>query len=72
MPIGKHVVVEREKVDGTIEATIKELVRGDDGSLELWPRSSSPQHQTPVSFADAENILVRLIGTVSWAISKVP
>lgn len=72
LPVGKHVVVEREKPDGTVEATVKELVRAADGSLELWPRSNSPLHQTPVPFANDDAVLVRLVGRVTWGISPAP
>lgn len=45
IPSGKRVIVQRTKRDGTLEATVKELVRGDDGVEWLVPRSSNPQHQ---------------------------
>lgn len=72
MPIGKHVVVEREKQDGTIESTVKELVRRADGEYELWPRSTSPLHQTPITFDNDDSIRVRIVGRVIWAMTRVP
>lgn len=42
---GKRVIVQRTKNDGTLEATVKELVRDDDGVEWLVPRSSNPVHQ---------------------------
>lgn len=71
MPIGKHVVVEREKPDGTVESTVKDLVRNAAGDLELWPRSHSALHQSPIPFANEESVVVRLVGRVSWAITPV-
>ena len=42
---GKRVIVQRTKLDGTLEATVKELVRDSDGIEWLVPRSSNPVHQ---------------------------
>lgn len=71
LPVGKHVVVEREKPDGTVETTIKELTRNGE-AYQLWPRSDHPAHQTPVPFDDQEGVTVRLVGRVIWAITPVP
>jgi len=43
-----HVIVYAHRSDGRIEATVKEL-RMDGTSRWLWPRSTDPQHQTPVN-----------------------
>ena len=45
VPSGKRVVVVRTKLDGTVEATVKELVRDDEGAEWLVPRSSNPSFQ---------------------------
>jgi transcriptional regulator with XRE-family HTH domain len=45
IPNGKRVIVQRTKRDGTVEATVKELVRDADGIEWLVPRSSNPVHQ---------------------------
>jgi len=45
IPNGKRVIVVRTKVDGTVEATVKEFVRTEDGSAWLRPRSSDPSFQ---------------------------
>jgi phage repressor protein C with HTH and peptisase S24 domain len=45
IPSGKRVIVQRTKLDGTIEATVKELVRDAEGVEWLVPRSSNPMHQ---------------------------
>lgn len=42
IPSGRRVVVQRERVDGTMETTVKELVRTDDGTEWLRPRSTNP------------------------------
>lgn len=68
LPVGRRVVVEREKPDGTVETTVKDLVRGEDGELELWPRSSHPAHQAPIPYKDVDGVTVRLVGRVTHAI----
>jgi hypothetical protein len=45
IPSGKRVIVQRTKVDGSLEATVKELVRDAEGVEWLVPRSSNPVHQ---------------------------
>ena len=45
IPDGKRVIVQRTKRDGTLEATVKELVRDEAGVEWLVPRSSNPVHQ---------------------------
>lgn len=42
IPSGKRVVVQRHRIDGTIETTVKELIRTGDGTEWLRPRSSDP------------------------------
>lgn len=64
LPYGKRVIVERSR-DGLIETTVKELVRGDDGEPELWPRSNHPAHQAALIYRD-EDATLRIIGVVTW------
>lgn len=45
IPSGKRVVVIRTKHDGSVEATVKELVRDEDGAEWLVPRSNNPAFQ---------------------------
>lgn len=45
LPSGKRVIVQRTKADGSIEATVKELVRDPDGIEWLVPRSTNPMHR---------------------------
>lgn len=42
IPSGKRVVVQRTRADGTLETTVKELIRTDDGRVWLRPRSTNP------------------------------
>jgi SOS-response transcriptional repressor LexA len=46
IPSGKRVVVQRTRADGKVEATVKQLVRKEDGSEWLVPRSSDPSFQS--------------------------
>lgn len=48
---GDKVVVYLNR-GGLSEATIKELRVDPDGRLALWPRSTSPAHQTPIYLSD--------------------
>ncbi len=72
LPVGKHVIIERERPDGLVETTIKEMVRSSDGAIELWPRSTDPRHQVMVPYDEAEGATVSIIGRVTWLISPVP
>lgn len=47
---GMIVVVVRKGMDGTYERTLKEFVVDSDGKKWLWPRSTSPEHQAPISY----------------------
>lgn len=44
---GDYVIAMRPNGAGQFERTVKQLVVLDDGTYELWPRSTDPQHQTP-------------------------
>lgn len=46
VPSGKRVIVQRTKMDGTVEATVKEFVRDSAGVEWLVPRSSNPAYQS--------------------------
>lgn len=45
VPSGKRVIVVRTKLDGTLEATVKEFVRDAQGVEWLVPRSTNPAFQ---------------------------
>lgn len=45
IPDRKRVIVQRTRKDGTLETTVKELVRDENGIEWLVPRSSNPMHQ---------------------------
>ena len=47
---GGIYVVRRTSPAGEVETTLKELRIEPDGRMYLWPRSSDPEHQTPIFF----------------------
>ena len=61
---GERVFVHRTRPDGLIEATAKEYVKRSDGTAELWPRSTDPEHRKPLILAtgedDGDNLSVRI------------
>ncbi len=57
-----RVVVIRRNRDGAVEATVKELIVEADGTLWLWPRSVSPQHQQPIPLPWREKDWERHLG----------
>lgn len=63
---GRRVIVERVRVDGDREVTVKELYRDSEGVEWLVPRSSNPAFQTPIRADQQEPDIaeVRVIGTV--------
>jgi SOS-response transcriptional repressor LexA len=66
---GDIVLVQRMDGHGRFEATLKELVIRDDGSKWLWPRSTNPEFQAPISVGqrDAEDYDVQITGIVQGA-----
>lgn len=63
---GKRVVVKRERLDGTFETTVKELVRDPNGREWLRPRSTNPMFQAfPADGPDDPEITrIEIIGLV--------
>lgn len=43
---GKRVIVLRHRTDGRVEATVKELIRDQDGHEWLVPRSTDPKYKS--------------------------
>lgn len=48
IPNGKRVIVQRVRLDGGIETTVKEYQQADDGVVWLVPRSTKPEFQSPI------------------------
>lgn len=64
----EKVLVQRRQPNGLIEATIKEFQIDDHGRAWLWPRSTDPEHQTPIRFegtGEEDDILVTALVVAS-------
>jgi SOS-response transcriptional repressor LexA len=68
---GDLVIVERSRFEGQmIERTAKRLRRTADG-YELWPESTDPAHQEPITLRRSDTgDDVRIIGKVLWIMRK--
>ncbi|MGE4079596.1 MAG: S24 family peptidase [Reyranella sp.] len=51
---GERVIVQRRTKHGLYEATVKEFQLDDRGQPWLWPRSTHPEHQTPLRFPEGD------------------
>ncbi len=61
---GQRVIAVRTRIDGLVEATVKELIESD-GRLWLVPKSSNPSHQAiPLDVADDSIEDVRIVAVV--------
>jgi SOS-response transcriptional repressor LexA len=69
---GDIVVAVHRGQDGTYERTLKEFRRGPDGQKWLWPKSTSPEHQAPVSFSGKKTDEVVVVGCVISAYVSAP
>ncbi len=69
---GQHVMVNRRNKSGLYEATLKEFVIDNDGSHWLWPRSTDPNHQTPISYDDGHSEDATITGVVRFSILRAP
>jgi transcriptional regulator with XRE-family HTH domain len=63
---GQRVIVERQRTDGKVEATVKKLVIADDGKRWLVAESSNPEFQAPIMVQDESPGIAetRIIGVV--------
>jgi len=63
---GKRVIVERRRLDGMVEATIKKLVVGEDGKKWLVAESSHPEYQAPIDAFNGDPLVseTRIIAVV--------
>lgn len=63
---GQRVIVERHRHDGKVEATVKQLVSGDDGKKWLVAESSRPEFQAPIEAFNGDPLIAetRIIAIV--------
>lgn len=64
IPSGAVVHVQRSRIDGGFESTLKEYVVEPDGRIYLWPRSTDPDHQAPIRYDDRADAVVQIRGIV--------
>ncbi len=66
VPNGRRVVVQRVRVDGMIETTVKEFLQDETGAIWLVPRSTNPAMQAPIRIGDHESDItsVEILGVV--------
>lgn len=69
---GKRYIVERRRVGGEAEHTVKKLVQDAEGKLWLMPESDDPRFQSPISVEDGtgDGDEVAIIGRVRYAVSR--
>lgn len=65
---GKRYVVERIRVDGYREFTVKTLHKDDQGRFWLIPESTDPLFQSPIPVEGSEGEEVRVLGRVVFSI----
>lgn len=66
---GDRVIVVRTSKLGLVEVTLKEYVVGEDGRKWLMPKSTDPEHQTPLPFVEgSDGDEVRIAGIVLGAV----
>lgn len=69
---GQHVLVSRRNKTGLYEATLKEFSIDEDGKNWLWPRSTDPNHQTPIPYDDGNSEDVTITGIVRFSVLRAP
>lgn len=57
---GKRVIVQRTKVDGTVETTVKEYLEDRDGVVWLLPKSSNPAFQAPIRADERDDSITEI------------
>lgn len=69
---GKRYVVERRRVSGECEHTVKLLVRDADGKLWLMPESDDPRFQAAISFDEdvSDGDVVVILGRVVYSVIR--
>lgn len=70
MKPGRRYIIERERADGTREATVKLLWLDDRGKPWLLPESNDPLFQEPLPLSGEDGDTVRVVGQVRYAVSR--
>lgn len=72
LQVGRRYLIERERVDGLREMTVKKLWRDEDGTYWLLPESDDPRFQEPIPVDGADGETIRILGRVVYAVQKEP
>ncbi len=69
---GRRYIVERRRMGGDAEHTVKLLVQDADGKFWLMPESDDPRFQAPISVDEGtgDGDIVTIIGRVRYAVSR--
>ena len=69
---GKRYIVERRRMGGDAEHTVKKLVRDDHGKLWLMPESDDPRFQTAISVDEGtgDEDTVSILGRVWYSVAR--
>lgn len=69
---GRRYIVERRRMGGDVEHTVKLLVQDADGKFWLMPESDDPRFQAPISVDEGtgDGDIVTIIGRVRFAVSR--
>lgn len=68
---GRRYIVERRRLDGSIETTVKLLHRDPEGGMWLIAESDDPRFQAPIPINGmTEGEEIRVIGRVRYAVSR--
>lgn len=70
MKPGKRYIIERERADGTREATVKLLWTDETGKAWLLPESTDPLFQQPIDIEGNTDETIRVIGQVRYAVAR--
>lgn len=69
--VGKRYIVEREKMGGEREHTVKRLTQDANGKQWLMPESDDPRFQTPIDVEiGVEGETVKIIGRVWYSVVR--
>lgn len=67
--VGKRYIVERERLDGLREATVKTLQTDDEGNYWLVPESADPRF-TAIPVDNPNGDTVRIVGRVRYSVRR--
>jgi len=67
---GRRYIIERERADGTREATVKLLWLDKGGKPWLLPESDDPLFQAPIALDGDEGDTIRVLGQVRFSVAR--